>query len=118
MNNRQTFPETAGEEPALMPVSTSIEWGGERLYDGPPGFLPGGLYSGDTVGDHPFLFFADDDDEDIDDGDDDDFGDDDDSFDDDDFDDDDFDDDEEDDDDFDDDGEYDYGTDVNYDDFD
>jgi hypothetical protein len=114
VNNRQTFPEIAGGEPALMPVSTSIEWGGGRLYDGSPGLLPGGLYSGDTVEDHPFLFFADDDDED--DIEDDGF-DDDDDFDDDDFDDDDFDDD--DDDDFDDDDEeYDYEEDVDYDEFD
>ncbi|MDR1353178.1 MAG: hypothetical protein LBK05_07845 [Treponema sp.] len=91
-----------------MPVSTSIEWDGGRFYDGSPGFSPGGLYSGDTVEDHPFLFFADDDEDDIED----DGFDDDDDFDDDDFDDD-------DDDDFDDDDEeYDYEEDVDYDEFD
>ncbi|MDR0452547.1 MAG: hypothetical protein LBH15_05845 [Treponema sp.] len=116
VNNRQTFQEFAGGEPALMPVPASIEWGGGRLYDSSPGLLPGGLYRGDTAEARPFLFFADDDDED-DIEDDDDFDDADDDFDDD-FDDDDFDDDDEDDDFDEDDEEYDYEEDVDYDEFD
>jgi hypothetical protein len=120
VNNRQSFPGITGEELTLMPVSTSAERGGGRLYDGPPSLSPGGLYRGDTVEDHPFLFFADEDDDDDEDDDieedDDDFDDAGDDFDDD-FEDDDFDDD--DDDDFDDDDEeYDYEEDVDYDEFD
>jgi hypothetical protein len=109
VNNRQTFPEwyrNAGEELALMPVLASIEWGEET---------DTALYRDDAEN-HPFLFFGDDDDEDID-GEDD-FDDMDDDFDDD-FDDDDFDDDDDDfDDDDDDDDDYDYEEDVGYDDFD
>jgi hypothetical protein len=113
VNNRQRFQEIADGELSLMPVSASIEWGGKGA--GPSSLSPDVFYR-DTVEDHPFLFFAADDEDDEDDIEEDDFDDVEDDFDDD-FDDDDFDDD--DDDDFDDDDdEYDYEEDVDYDDFD
>jgi hypothetical protein len=117
VNNRRRFEEIAAGELSLVPVSASIGWGEKSLDAGSSGLLPGVFYR-DAAEDHPFLFFADDDDEDDeDDIEEDDFDDVEDDFDDDFDEDDDFDDDE--DDDFDDeDEEYDYDEDVDYDDFD